>query len=114
MPHCLIEYATTLTKEISPEQLMKSVYFGTLNSQLFNSDDIKTRLIPFEYFISGTIKQNFIHVTLKILDGRTLEQKKTLSQSVLDELNLLPLTDLSLTVEVVDIEKACYSKNVKS
>ncbi|MCJ8319284.1 MAG: 5-carboxymethyl-2-hydroxymuconate Delta-isomerase [Colwellia sp.] len=113
MPHCLIEYAKTLTTEVSPEQLIESVYLGTLNSGLFSGDDIKTRIIPFDHFTSGTIKQNFIHVTLKILNGRSIEQQKGLSQAVLDELNRLPLTDISLTVEVVEIQKACYSKTVK-
>jgi len=113
MPHCLIEYAKTISTKVTPEQLIDSVYLGTLNSGLFSANDIKTRIIPFDYFTSGVIKQNFIHVTLKILNGRTLEQQKGLSQSVLDELNLLPLSDISLTVEVVEIQKSCYSKTVK-
>lgn len=113
MPHCIIEYSDTLETILCPNELMRSVYLGALSSELFDADDIKTRLVSFQHFASGDIKQDFIHVVLKILSGRSNEQRKALSNSVLTELNRLPLSSISLTVEVVEIEKSSYSKVVK-
>lgn len=113
MPHCIIEYSEDLESTVSPETLINSVYMGALNSQLFSADDIKTRSISFKHFTSGAVKQNFIHVAVKILSGRTLEQRSLVSSSVLKELNTLPLISISLTVEVIEIEKESYSKVVK-
>jgi len=112
MPHCIIEYSDSLERQLSPDELMHCVYLGALNSKLFEADDIKSRVIPFQHFTSGTIKQNFIHVALKILSGRSSEQRKALSSSVLTELSKLPLSAISLTVEVIEIERSSYSKVV--
>ena len=112
MPHCIIEYSDTLSAAVSPKELLKSVYLGALNSELFIADDIKGRLMPFQHFTSGTLKQNFIHVVVKILSGRTSEQRTALSNSVITELAKLSLPSISLTVEVVEIEKSSYSKVV--
>ena len=112
MPHCTVEYSDTLATAVSPKELLKSVYLGALNSKLFIADDIKSRLIPFQHFASGTLNQNFIHVVVKILSGRTSEQRKLLSNSVLTELTKLSLSSISLTVEIIEIEKSSYSKIV--
>ena len=113
MPHCIIEYSQELKNKVIPKQLMGSVFAGAFNSKLFEADDIKTRIIPFQHYLSGGHKQNFVHVTLKILSGRNLEQRKALSNSVLAELNKIISTSVSLTVEVIEIEKESYSKVVK-
>jgi 5-carboxymethyl-2-hydroxymuconate isomerase len=110
MPHCIIECSERLTT--TPKELLNAVYLGTLNSQLFIADDIKSRIIPFQHFTAGTSQQDFIHVVVKMLSGRTIEQRKTVSNAVLLELNKLPLSSISLTVEVVEIEKSSYSKVV--
>jgi len=112
MPHCIIEYSKDLEEIIKPSQLLTAVYNGALSSKLFKSDDIKSRTLSFEHFQSGTIKSSFVHVTTKILSGRTLEQRVTLSNSIIAELKKLDLTSSSLTVEIVDIEKSSYAKIV--
>mgnify|MGYP003627695891 CR=1 FL=1 len=112
MPHCIIEYSQKLENEVTPVKLMGAVFKGTLNSNLFEADDIKTRIIPFQHHLTGGSKQNFIHVILKILSGRSIDQRLALSKSVLSELNKVTSTAASLTVEVVEIEKESYSKVV--
>lgn len=112
MPHCIIEYAQTIEDICSPEKLIKAVYSGALNSQLFEPEDIKTRAIPFNNYTTGTVKQNFIHICLKILSGRTCKQRQMLSSLVLTELEYLSLSSLSLTVEVIEIERDSYSKKI--
>ena len=56
---------------------------------------------------------DFIHVTLKILSGRSIEQKTMLSRSVLGMLEMFVLEKASISVEVVDIERESYAKVVR-
>jgi len=115
MPHCIIEYAQSVESVVSADVLMNTVYKGTVKSGLFSASDIKVRAIAYRDYMSGdeNAEQCFVHVCLKILSGRTLEQRTALSQSVLQELSELFTESISLTVEVVDMEKVSYAKQIK-
>jgi 5-carboxymethyl-2-hydroxymuconate isomerase len=98
---------------------MPLVFNASLASSLFEKDgsDIKVRAIPFTQYQTGALQSNvaqvaFIHVTLKILSGRNTEQKKMLSHLVLSSLEALALKVYSISVEIVDIERASYAKVV--
>lgn len=93
---------------------MSSVINGAIESDLFDKAgaDIKVRAISYDDHISGSTLSSFVHVSLKILSGRTEEQKCLLSDSVLNKLLELGLSDCSVTVEVVDIDRASYAKSL--
>lgn len=110
MPHCIIEVAQEIQNKINENELINAVLEGTVESVLFDKEDIKIRLLPFNQHVCGDNKIDFIHVTVKILSGRTTEQKKALSELVLSALTKLKITQVSLTVEVMEIERATYSK----
>ena len=110
MPHCLIEYSAQLNNTLKPAQLISAVYNGAFNAELFESNDIKTRVICFDDYQSGSVKANFVHVTAKILSGRSLAQRNMLSHAILAELKMLNCPSTSLTVEVVEIERESYAK----
>lgn len=110
MPHCIIEYSKDI--EIEPARLMSVVFKSTLKSTLFKEHHIKTRTLAFENYQKGACKENFIHVCAKILMGRTLQQRSMLSQSILDGLVSLDLQSVTITVEVIEMEKASYAKIV--
>lgn len=108
MPHCIIECSATLDGDM----LTSKVYQGTLDSMLFEPDgsDIKVRALAYHSYIVGGFKSDFVHVTVKILSGRSLLQKTVLSKSIQTKLSELDLVSCSITVEVVDIERASYLK----
>ena len=110
MPHCIIEHSPN----ISPEGLMHAVFDGALHSQLFlpNGADIKVRAIAYQNFKLGDSKTSFVHVVVKILAGRTDEQKQRLSQEIIKKLSGLGHQDISITVEVVDMERQSYQKHL--
>ena len=108
MPHCIIEHSN----DLEGQQLINAVFEGTLASGLFDQQDIKTRSLAFTHYQSARSRQSFVHVSAKLLDGRTLEQRATLSQAILVQLQQLQLSAVSLTVEVLEIEKASYAKVV--
>ena len=49
---------------------------------------------------------------IRLLSGRTSEEKKTLSQLVLDALTKFPLKDVSFSVELCDMDRETYVKKV--
>ena len=113
MPHCIIEYSKGIESTIDVSTLVSAVYQGALSSALFAPEDIKCRAIPYAHYHAGGDRVDFIHVVLKILRGRDTQQKTSLSRHVLTALEHLPLTNISLTVEVVDIETSSYQKTVR-
>ncbi|WP_108649069.1 5-carboxymethyl-2-hydroxymuconate Delta-isomerase [Dongshaea marina] len=110
MPHCIIEYSKPIEEHVAIEQLVERVHSSAFDSGLFRESDIKTRAIGYEHFKLGEEHNNFIHLSVKILPGRTDEQKAMLADGVLNALGSLAMTDLALSVEVVDLPGDSYIK----
>jgi len=110
VPHCIVEHSS----DINEGELIDRVLAGAMDSELFETDgsDIKVRTQSFGNYQTGFNKTPFVHVSLKLLSGRTKEQKQKLSRLVLDKLHTLALSDCSITVEVIDMERSYYSKVV--
>ena len=51
-------------------------------------------------------------MVVRILAGRSEEDKLFLSKSVMSKLETLDLVGASLTVEIVDIDRSSYSKKI--
>ena len=112
MPHCIIEYANPVAATTSPANIIAAVHNGAVNSELFNEKDIKTRALGYDHYQVGTEQTDFIHVNAKILSGRNAEQKKQLSDAIIQALAGLGLEKVSLTVEVIDMDREIYGKLV--
>ena len=110
MPHCVVEHSSA----IDGNTLIPLVFAGALESKLFEIDgsDIKVRAMPYSNYQTGNMDVGFVHVTLKILSGRTIDQKSMLSKLVLEKLKTQNLVNCSISVEVVDIDRVSYSKVV--
>ena len=108
MPHCLIEHSETIDGEF----LMPLVFEGASESGLFEVNTIQVRTLSFNHYTIENKKTDFIHVVLKILTGRTPEQKNHLSGLVMNKLKANFITRCTITVEVVDIDRSSYSKSI--
>jgi 5-carboxymethyl-2-hydroxymuconate isomerase len=108
VPHCVIEHSAN----VDGKSLVSLVHKGALASNLFEAkgSDIKVRALSYSNFQTGNVDLDFVHVTLKILSGRNVEQKSILTQLVLEQLKTLHLINCSISVEVVDIDSASYTK----
>ena len=113
MPHCIIEYSNGLTELVTPRELIDAVYAGTKESRIFDDNDIKVRALSYAHHKTVDDTSGLIHVTLKTLAGRSLHRKEKLSALVLSKLDELPLFNVHITVEVLEIEVASYSKKIK-
>ncbi len=112
MPHCIIEYSQDLEAKIEPQELIKIVHQGAVASKLFDESHIKTRALAYAHYQTGISDNAFIHVTAKILSGRTQKQKAELSKSILSQFEKLALSSVTITVQICDIETESYSKMV--
>ena len=112
MPHCIIEYSKDLENLVKPLALINAVHQGVVTSKLFDESHIKTRTRAYSHYKTGTGDLRFLHVATYILSGRNSEQKVKLSQAILSHLELLGLTEVTITVQICDIDTESYSKAV--
>ncbi len=112
MPHCIIEYSKDLEDRVEPSALISAVHNGAVASKLFDESHIKTRTRFYVNYKTGTGDNAFIHVTASILSGRTIDQKKNLSNSILSQLEKLDVSAVTITVQICDIETETYTKVV--
>ena len=54
-------------------------------TNLFDKGDIKVRINPFEFYNIGNTKDDFIYTFANIMEGRTVTQKKNLSEKIITE-----------------------------
>ncbi|MBU2427616.1 MAG: 5-carboxymethyl-2-hydroxymuconate Delta-isomerase [Gammaproteobacteria bacterium] len=108
MPHCVIEHSANLDSH----DVVQKVFAAAVKSELFAADgsDIKVRALSYQHYLTGNSQADFIHVTMRILSGRSPAQKAHLSQTVVDSLSGLLMAEMSISVEVVDIERESYCK----
>jgi 5-carboxymethyl-2-hydroxymuconate isomerase len=88
MPHIIIEHSADfsldsiidLQKEI--QNIMASITEGN-----FDANQCKARSFLFNEYLVGDVNQensSFIHITVKILAGRSLEVRKKLSEKIME------------------------------
>lgn len=110
MPHCIIEYASPLKAQVSPQHLLTAVHETVCQSSLFDAVNVRSRIQSFDDFILGAEKNHFIHVRVKLLQGRSDAEKSQLNQQITDAIAALSLTDVSVSCECLDIHTPSYQR----
>jgi len=109
MPHFIIDCSENIIQHKSPDEIMQAVYDVAEASGLFAANDIKVRLRPYQYFKLGKNKKDFIHIFGNMMEGRSTEQKATLSQKIIERLNEM-FPDVSiLSINIREFERTTYS-----
>jgi len=119
MPHLTIELTENTRLNCSQEELLDEVNAALLASGQFQEADIKSRCITLQVYRQGTEAREraFVHARLCILDGREVAVRRALGQAVCDVIAeaVRPLADggeVQVSVEVVEMERASYAKQV--
>ena len=108
MPHFIIDCSENIIGQKSPAEIMQAVYDTAEATGLFAENDIKVRLCPSRYFKLGEGKKDFIHISGNIMEGRSAEQKASLSRKIIERLNEM-FPDVSiLSISIREFEKATY------
>ncbi|QKX04590.1 5-carboxymethyl-2-hydroxymuconate Delta-isomerase [Aquimarina sp. TRL1] len=108
MPHFVIDCSKNILKSQEEETVLKEVYQVTKDSGLFDANDIKVRMRPFDTFSVGGTNTDFIHVFADIMEGRSTEQKAALSKAVVKKLKQLFPEVSFIAMNIRDFEKATY------
>ena len=119
MPHIIIEHSNDLTEE-SALKLGQKIQEIMASTNAFDPDQCKVRNQIFNKYLVGKIDENsssFIHVTIKVLFGRSLEIRQEVAQNSLAHLKNLA-QDLKfnsqrrfdLSVDIQEMEPQTYQK----
>lgn len=112
MPHCIVEYSKPIESQLTPAKLLDTIFSATAASGLFDVSHIKVRALAFDHFQLAGPCADFIHITVRLHQGRTDAEKKQLSQLMLAEIVQLELNSVAITVELLDMHTASYAKRL--
>jgi 5-carboxymethyl-2-hydroxymuconate isomerase len=108
MPHFVMDCSESVLRSHDEEFIIEQIYLVANETGLFDANDIKVRLNPFQKYSVGNKREDFIHVFAHIMQGRTTEQKANLSQQVVAKLVTLFPHIPNVAMNVSDFEKATY------
>lgn len=108
MPHFVIDCSESIIEMESPKVIIQKVYDTAAETGLFDKKDIKVRITPFEHYTIGNNNDNFIHIFGNIMEGRTVAQKKNLSEKIISELKKMFTNVPIISINIRDFEKATY------
>ncbi|MDX2493380.1 MAG: 5-carboxymethyl-2-hydroxymuconate Delta-isomerase [Desulfuromusa sp.] len=108
MPHFIIDCSEGILKSHSEEEIIEQVHISAVSTELFNKNDIKVRVNFFKNFSTGDKKEDFIHVFANIMQGRSIEQKLNLSQTIVRNLTLMFPLVTNIGTNVIEFEKTTY------
>ncbi|MGJ8528993.1 5-carboxymethyl-2-hydroxymuconate Delta-isomerase [Maritalea sp.] len=111
MPHIIIEYAQPIANDIDLEALCKSLSEAALATGVFTTpEDVKARAIPATHWYQPVENSTFIHITVRLMAGRTEEQKRKVTTAILEKAAAkLPQVG-TISVDIKEIDPATYAK----
>ncbi|MDB5477686.1 MAG: 5-carboxymethyl-2-hydroxymuconate isomerase [Alphaproteobacteria bacterium] len=112
MPHAIIEYSANLASEMQAQDISALVHRTSIESGLFGPENLKTRSYKAEDFHVGTkgSEGSFMHIRIYMLEGRSNEQKKELSEKLVSAVaNAIPAIG-QLSVDIRDMNRTTYAK----
>ncbi|WP_122899106.1 5-carboxymethyl-2-hydroxymuconate Delta-isomerase [Acinetobacter sp. B51(2017)] len=119
MPHIHVEYSANV-QDLAIKPLLLALNQAMLDGAYVKSAvDVKSRAIRQQDFVIGLDAQDqgYVHVKVSLLNGRSLELKSEISRKILSVLqDYVPVQNIQiqLCVEILEMDKTTYSKNVIS
>ncbi len=123
MPHVIIEHSSNIPKilvkslQAEIQNIMTSIVEGN-----FDADQCKARSFGFDEYLVGKSDQSsasFLHITIKILSGRSTEVRKKLAEKISDFAQKifaelvskgLDTKRCDISVDVVEMDRDVYQK----
>ena len=114
MPHAIIEYSQNLHADIAAREITRVVHGVMGDSGLFHLADIKTRAYAAADFQVGEMGTDgsFVHITVALLEGRTVAQKQALSIALRDALAAAMDSVGQISIDIRDMMRETYNKHV--
>ena len=112
MPHFIIDCSKNILQQESPEKILHTVYECAEASGLFATEGvggIKVRINSYDEFLTVGTRDDFIHVFGNIMEGRTVEQKSSLSKSIVSTLKSMFPDVPIVSMNIREFEKSTYA-----
>jgi 5-carboxymethyl-2-hydroxymuconate isomerase len=112
MPHFIIEHGNALVGEKDMKDAMQVAFQCGGTCGFIDPADIKVRLRPYTDFFAGDGRSSFIHITVRLLSGRTTGQKGNLSVALRDAFDARFPKVQSISIEMCDMDRGSYKKRL--
>jgi len=110
MPHCVIEYSKDLEQTKDLNALCTALHDTLMATGLWQPSAIKVRAKSFQTYMAGGGVSPFIHITTSLLEGRPLEKRQALGQSLLASVKAFAPEVAHISVEIREMNAETYSK----
>jgi 5-carboxymethyl-2-hydroxymuconate isomerase len=119
MPHILVEYSSNLAPQVEVAGLIGALHGAVVESGLFEPAAVRTRALPRDLYLvaDGAPDNVFLHITARIRAGRSIENRRSLGESLLEAAKtaisaLPPSTPIALSVEVHEIDPEMLFRHI--
>ncbi|MFZ1685046.1 MAG: 5-carboxymethyl-2-hydroxymuconate Delta-isomerase [Candidatus Zixiibacteriota bacterium] len=119
MPHLTLEYSNNLTAAVDMNALFERIHTALTEYERIKIGDIKSRAIGYDLFRVGTGSPDavFVHLSVDILNGRPVEERKRMSQQLLALVHeafaeIYDSQPCDITVNIREIDKETYGKKI--
>jgi len=113
MPHIIVEYAASIAHHHDLDKLCEELFEAAMTTSAFvTPEDIKVRMLPASHWFQQVENSSFAHITVRLMVGRTVEQKQEVTTTILKTAAKC-LSDVgSITVDIKEIDPATYVKHI--
>lgn len=118
MPHIVMEYSANLADAFDVQGTVDDLHEAAIGSALFDVAAIRTRAVCRDHYriADGNPANGFVHVVVRIREGRSDAQKEALGTGLLAALEkrlekAFAGHPLAVTVEVHDITQPTFRRN---
>jgi len=108
MPHFIMDCSENILALHQEEVIIEQIHLVAHATGLFDEGDIKVRVNPYQKYLVGNKREDFIHVFAHIMQGRTTQQKAHLSKQIVAKLVELFPEVPNIAMNISDFEKATY------
>lgn len=113
MPHAVIECSRNCLETVRKAECVAAIHRVMVECGLFDAVNIKTRLYCTDDLQVGTkgSQGSFVHVTISILAGRSIEQRDALAKTLLETIRA-PLANIDqVTIDIREMVRETYKKS---
>lgn len=110
MPHFIIEHGNALLSEADRQAALAVAAECGAACGFIRPEDIKVRLCACDDFLALDGRRSFLHVTVRLLQGRSDAMKTTLAIALRDAFGQRFPRIESISIEICDMHAASYKK----
>lgn len=113
MPHFIIEHGNAFATAADRQAAMQIAADCGAASGFIRPEDIKVRLRAYDDFLAVDGRRGFAHITVRMLEGRSVNQKTSLSVALRKAFAQRFPTLESLSIEICDMHAESYKKRLQ-